>query len=190
MGYQSNQRKPKPHQQKSRIQSRMAKCPVWLPCPIRSVTFVQTALWTEFPFIGEDFPNWNRSSPNRNLRFPKWNPISANGSTVPKSTRSKCPGRTLISSCSGGKSYFEHLATSYPQKIRSPLEDLIPKKGIGHSDIYKKLCCRVKSPNWHSRGYKSKWFFNFPRDSCDWHRLRCFLVHTDVYHGTSGTCIY
>ena len=113
MGYQSNQRKPKPHQQKSRIQSRMAKCPVWLPCPIRSVTFVQTALWTEFPFIGEDFPNWNRSSPNRNLRFPKWNPISANGSTVPKSTRSKCPGRTLISSCSGGKSYFEHLATHF-----------------------------------------------------------------------------
>lgn len=121
MGYQSNQRKPKPHQQKSRIQSRMAKCPVWLPCPIRSVTFVQTALWTEFPFIGEDFPNWNRSSPNRNLRFPKWNPISANGSTVPKSTRSKCPGRTLISSCSGGKSYFEHLAT---KKILSPKRGL------------------------------------------------------------------
>lgn len=46
--------------------------------------------------------------------------------------------------------------------VKNLLEHLIYKRGIGHTGIYKKLCFRLRSPNWHSRGCKKEQLYTCP----------------------------
>lgn len=46
--------------------------------------------------------------------------------------------------------------------VKNLLEHLIYKRGIGHTGIYKKLCFRLRSPNWHSRGCKQEQLYTSP----------------------------
>lgn len=61
-----------------------------------------------------------------------------------------CSGGTLVSS------HFDRKVTWTLQR-RSP-----PKRGIGHSGIFKKVCSKVRSPGWHSRDWKNKQFCTSP----------------------------
>ena len=46
--------------------------------------------------------------------------------------------------------------------VKNLLEHLIYKRGIGHTGIYKKLCFRLRFPNWHSRGCKKEQLYTSP----------------------------
>ena len=58
-----------------------------------------------------------------------------------------CSGRILMSGCSGKKVIW-----AFHIQRKSQL------KRIGYSDIYKKLCFRMRSLSWHSGVCKKEWF--------------------------------
>jgi len=67
--------------------------------------------------------------------------------------------------------------------VKNLLEHLIYKRGIGHTGIYKKLCFRLRSPNWHSRGCKKEQLYTSPETPVTemvWDVLWAILVFTRV----------
>ena len=88
----------------------------------------------------------------------KWNWSSPDGQDQ------KGPCGTLMSSCSDKKVTW---AFNYK-------EDLVPKRRIGHYGIYKKLCFRVRSPCWYSRGCKNERFCVSPQTPVT-------RIHWDVF---------
>ena len=80
-----------------------------------------------------------------------------------------CPDRMQRSSCFGKKSFVH----------------LIYRRGIGHVGIYKKLCFRLRSLNWHCRGCKKEQLCTSPETpvtGMDWVVFCAILVSTTVCH--------
>ena len=65
--------------------------------------------------------------------------------------------------------------------VKKSFVHLIYKRGIGHVGIYKKLCFRLRSPNWHCRGCKKEQLCTSPETlvtRMDWVFLCAILVST------------
>ena len=85
-----------------------------------------------------------------------------------------CSGGSLMSSYS-----VKNVTWAFNLQRRS-----CPKRGIGHSGIYKKMCFRVRSPSWHSRGCKNERFCTSPETpmtGMDWDVFCATLVFTTEY---------